>query len=58
MLYSNKLVYYTGGSDRRLNNDNDLDDRSDANLTSHATNLRAHLAKSGFTKFRYYTFAI
>ena len=32
LLYSNKKVVLTGGRDRRLNNDNDQDNRSDNNL--------------------------
>ena len=45
MFYSNKPVYYSGDNDRRVNNDTDLDDRSDPNLTYRAKNLKAHLAK-------------
>ena len=45
MLYSNITVYLTGINDRRLNNDNDLVDRTDPNLTYRIAQLPAHLAK-------------
>ena len=45
MLYSNKPVYLTDGNDRRLNNDNDLADRTDPNLTYRLKELKNHLAK-------------
>ena len=35
MLYLNKPVYLAANADRRLNNDNDDNKRSDPNLTYH-----------------------
>ena len=45
MLYCNKPVYLTGANDRRLNNDKDLADRTDPNLTYRLKELKNHLNK-------------
>ena len=45
MLYSNKPVYLTGNNDRWVHNDDDLDDRTDPNLTYRLKELKNYLSK-------------
>ena len=42
-LYLNKPVYLAANTDRRLNNDNDNNKRSDPNLTYHIAQLKDYL---------------
>ena len=43
MLYSNKLVYIAANTDRKPNNDNDDDKRSDPNLNYRIAQLKDYL---------------
>ena len=43
MLYLNKLVYLAANTDRRSNNDNDDDKKSDPNLTYRIAQLKDYL---------------
>ena len=51
MLYSNKPVYLAVNTDRRPNNDNGDDKKSDPNLTYHIANQKIIYLKKMFTEF-------
>ena len=51
MLYSNKPVYLAKDVDRRPNNDNDDNKRSDPNLTYCIAQLKDYILEKKFTEF-------
>ena len=51
MLYSNKPVYLAENVDRRPNNDNNDNKRSDTNLTYHIVQLRNYIFEKTFIEF-------
>ena len=51
MLYSNKPVYLAKDVEKRPNNDDDDNKRSDLNLTYHIAQLKDYILKNMFTEF-------